>query len=58
MTHDITFCEFYLHCVDSETCPKKLSPAVALKVHESKEYISVYLDKPECFKSINNEDNK
>ena len=54
MTHDITFCEFYLHCVDGETCPKKLSPAVALQVHESKEYISVYPDKPECFKSINN----
>ena len=55
MTYDKTFCEFYITCQDADDCNRKYTPAVALKVHELCIPVSLYLDKPECYKSINEE---
>lgn len=57
---DKTFCPFYLECIHGETCKVALTPEViedATKWLELLDVpISVYLDKPECFKEIENED--
>jgi len=53
---DITFCPFYGECAVGSTCRVALTPKVE---EDAKKWwgddnppISIYLDKPECFKKI------
>ena len=55
---DITFCPFYLECVNGNDCRAALTPKVE---EDAKKWwnggnppISVYLNKPECFKENEN----
>ena len=55
---DITFCSFYLECVNGNDCKVALTPKIE---KDAKKWwgkdnppISVYLDKPECFKENEN----
>jgi hypothetical protein len=54
---DVTFCPFYLECIYGETCKVALTPKVEDTAKEwwgkDNPPISVYLDKPNCFKEKN-----
>ena len=57
---DKTFCPFYLECIDGKDCTAALTPKVEedakkwwkLISDEGNSLISIYLNKPECFKEI------
>ena len=57
---DKTFCPFYLECINGKDCTRALTPEViedATKWLELLDVpISVYLNKPECFKEIEDKD--
>lgn len=57
---DKTFCKFYEECALGKDCSRALTPEViedATKWLELLDVpISVYLNKPECFKEIEDED--
>jgi hypothetical protein len=57
---DKTFCTFWQYCKLGEQCSVALTPKIqedAEKWWGNKDApISVYLDKPDCFKEIENED--
>ena len=57
---DTTFCPFYLECINGKDCTAALTPKVEedaekwwkLISEEGIPPITIYLDKPECFKEI------
>ena len=57
---DMTFCTYYKECTIGENCHRALTEEVKQKAEAWSKNIGIaqFADKPDCFKEVNNEQEK